>query len=1037
MKKFFQTLCSLAALALPVLAAPNDIVLKQDNQNKTITGVQASDVLGMKSDGKVDSLPTGVINVKWLSAPAVGDGTTDDTTAFQTAITSACSTGVPVFVPTGTYLISSTLAVSANTNKFSMYGAGRNSTILKCRVNGASALDCGDTLWLDLHDFQMAGDSSSGHAIRMVDPTYNSGSYLPQHSLLQRLYITGFGGADVDHTGAAMDACGVFGVNALNTDIRDCVIASCDIGTYFFDSYSTTIAKTAYSTNSKANAVDHRNENSSFDNNDLVDGPVTSSTFNLVAVAAISGSAAVPLSNLVVIDTHNFVAKGNKFKNAYNQIYSSSRWAPLITENWIRNDVQNGILSLGPSRIIGNTFYPSYLAGSATRKEIYYTMPTSEVSWVGEVIGNRFSFGGGGEFDAWIQIDANSSGYPASGTIADNYFGDPDNRSNATLVRSGVKTSGNQANIVVRNNRVVVPTNGQVDVMYNVAATSTLAGPQVIENTEKVINAGVLTTVISSASAGTPQTYWKNGILMMGTSTDATNGKLQFGLHNAITGGLGLGSFSLWTSNTQILRLTPNTNGTSTSYVEIDGGTSTAKSPIYSVLNPAYGSSDAAWEAYNFRAGTTSAVSFSGLGAYLSSCNTTTPTLNYLYLGPFATPYFTTSATAATLPGTLAVTGAVTGASFNGNTITTGTGTLTLAAGKTLTASNTLTLAGTDATVLTFPTTSATIARTDAANTFTGASTGTSWTLTTPTLSGTTTAGAIVSSSTITAGAGSGFTWSGRSTMRSPSDGLVGLYNSATTDFGRLQLGGTTSSFPAIKRSGTSVAIRLADDSADAPLTASTINGDTITAPAADAGANDTYVATPSPALTAYTTGAHYRFMANTANTGAATVNLNSLGAKTIKKAAGGITTDLADNDIWAGQWVDLVYDGTNMQMQSTLGARPVEFGVALSDETTDITTGTAVVTMRAPYAFTLTSVRASVNTVSSSGIPTVDINETGTTVLSTKLTIDASELTSVTAAAAAVISDSAIADDAELTFDIDVAGTGAKGLKVWLYGYR
>lgn len=64
--------------------------------------------------------------------------------------------------------------------------------------------------------------------------------------------------------------------------------------------------------------------------------------------------------------------------------------------------------------------------------------------------------------------------------------------------------------------------------------------------------------------------------------------------------------------------------------------------------------------------------------------------------------------------------GVATATSINGNTITTGTGVLTLAAAKTLTVSNTLTLAGTDATTMTFPTTSATIARTDAANTFTG-----------------------------------------------------------------------------------------------------------------------------------------------------------------------------------------------------------------------------------------------------------------------------------------------------------------------------
>ncbi len=113
----------------------------------------------------------------------------------------------------------------------------------------------------------------------------------------------------------------------------------------------------------------------------------------------------------------------------------------------------------------------------------------------------------------------------------------------------------------------------------------------------------------------------------------------------------------------------------------------------------------------------------------------------------------------------------------------------------------------------------------------------------------------------------------------------------------------------------------------------------------------------------------------------------------------------------------------------------PYEF--CLSDETTTITTGTAKVTWRAPSAMTITAVRASLSTVSSSGIPTVDINEGGTTILSTKLTIDASELTSTSAAAAAVISDAAIADDAEITFDIDVAGTGAKGLKVKIYYTR
>lgn len=124
----------------------------------------------------------------------------------------------------------------------------------------------------------------------------------------------------------------------------------------------------------------------------------------------------------------------------------------------------------------------------------------------------------------------------------------------------------------------------------------------------------------------------------------------------------------------------------------------------------------------------------------------------------------------------------------------------------------------------------------------------------------------------------------------------------------------------------------------------------------------------------------------------------------------------------------------------NTNAAAPTESIIlAPSDETTALTTGTAKITFRMPYAFTLTAVRASLTTAQTSGsIFTVDINEAGTTVLSTKLTIDNTEKTSATAAAAAVISDASLADDAEITVDIDQVGDGtAKGLKVVLIGHR
>ena len=112
---------------------------------------------------------------------------------------------------------------------------------------------------------------------------------------------------------------------------------------------------------------------------------------------------------------------------------------------------------------------------------------------------------------------------------------------------------------------------------------------------------------------------------------------------------------------------------------------------------------------------------------------------------------------------------------------------------------------------------------------------------------------------------------------------------------------------------------------------------------------------------------------------------------------------------------------------------------LAASDESTALTTGTGKVTFRMPYAMTVSSVRASLSTAQASGsILTVDINEAGTTILSTKLTIDNTEKTSTTAATAPVISDTALADDAEITIDIDQVGDGtAKGLKITLIGTR
>jgi hypothetical protein len=131
------------------------------------------------------------------------------------------------------------------------------------------------------------------------------------------------------------------------------------------------------------------------------------------------------------------------------------------------------------------------------------------------------------------------------------------------------------------------------------------------------------------------------------------------------------------------------------------------------------------------------------------------------------------------------------------------------------------------------------------------------------------------------------------------------------------------------------------------------------------------------------------------------------------------------------------LFGTSSIASTASLATRPeLTMTVAVSDETTALTTGNAKLTFRAPYAMTLTQIpRSSVSQSSSSGLVTVDINEDGTSILgANKLSIDATEKTSVTAATPTTLADTSIADDAEITIDIDSAGTGARGLKVTLY---
>lgn len=96
----------------------------------------------------------------------------------------------------------------------------------------------------------------------------------------------------------------------------------------------------------------------------------------------------------------------------------------------------------------------------------------------------------------------------------------------------------------------------------------------------------------------------------------------------------------------------------------------------------------------------------------------------------------------------------------------------------------------------------------------------------------------------------------------------------------------------------------------------------------------NTITATLSPAIASYAAGACYNIKVANSNTGATVANLNGIGSINVTKVAGGVASALAANDLRAGQIATFCSDGTNLQLQSTLGNSPAGSGTVTNAAT-------------------------------------------------------------------------------------------------------
>lgn len=119
-----------------------------------------------------------------------------------------------------------------------------------------------------------------------------------------------------------------------------------------------------------------------------------------------------------------------------------------------------------------------------------------------------------------------------------------------------------------------------------------------------------------------------------------------------------------------------------------------------------------------------------------------------------------------------------------------------------------------------------------------------------------------------------------------------------------------------------------------------------------DGGSTDAYEISLAPTPTSLNSiiGVPILFKANTANTGACTININSFGAVAIKK---NVDVDLATGDILENQILIVSYDGTYFQIQSTIPTPSNLSVISAASYTTDTGSSIALTTINTQFIVT------------------------------------------------------------------------------------
>lgn len=391
----------------------------------------------------------------------------------STAIQNALNSGKAIYVPEGTYRVTSTLFLKDGAT---FTGAGRQKTIIKSEVVGAPlfSVNTDPISFVYMADMKLMGNnltgaSGNGHAISLIDPVAG-GSWSPQACTFERIWIRGFRGTDnADRDGVKkISAAGVCMYEPLGIVLRDILCAYVGHGFYAHKSQNCRIENCITDQVDKFSVFAYDNEQLTVVGCDLInssDGVVDAGYPEAGLPTGIVGS----FRNEGFVFRQNKV-KGNKSGKAAIVVFESL--GDVIDANWIRGDAQTDVPHKAiyawraPAlKITNNTFSPSQTAFMATRPyetiELYNTLSTRTMS---VEIANNYFIDTQIHATAYnIKVSADNIVRPFLVNVLGNHFGRSGTNPQSTVIQKDVlvdncslqnsKISGNTFNASVNVTR--------------------------------------------------------------------------------------------------------------------------------------------------------------------------------------------------------------------------------------------------------------------------------------------------------------------------------------------------------------------------------------------------------------------------------------------------------------------------------------------------------------------------------------------------------------------------------------------------------